>query len=40
MRIVQEAGLEIVDTEIETVEEFGETVSFLWIVARKPKEGA
>lgn len=36
VRLVREAGLEIVRTEIETVEEFGETVSFLWIIARKP----
>ena len=40
VRIVQEAGLDMVSTEIETVEEFGETVSFLWIVARKPKDDA
>jgi 2-polyprenyl-3-methyl-5-hydroxy-6-metoxy-1,4-benzoquinol methylase len=37
VRMVQEAGLEIVRAEIETVVEFGETVRFLWIVARKPE---
>ena len=37
VRIVQEAGLDVVRAEIETTEEFDETVSFLWIVARKPK---
>jgi ubiquinone/menaquinone biosynthesis C-methylase UbiE len=38
LRLVREAGLEVVRSEIETVQEFGETVSFLWIVAQKPKD--
>jgi SAM-dependent methyltransferase len=36
VQLVRDAGLDIVSTEIETVVEFDETVSFLWIVARKP----
>lgn len=38
VRIVKEAGLDIIRAEIETTEEFGETVRFLWIVARKPED--
>jgi SAM-dependent methyltransferase len=36
VRLVRDAGLEIICTEIETVVEFDETVHFMWIVARKP----
>jgi ubiquinone/menaquinone biosynthesis C-methylase UbiE len=36
VRLVQEAGLEIVQAREEMVEEHGEQVTFLWIVARKP----
>lgn len=38
LRMVREVGLEILRAEVETVEEFGDTVSFVWIVARKPQE--
>lgn len=35
VRLVEEAGLEIVSAREETAHEFGEPVTFLWIVARK-----
>ena len=38
LRLIRESGLNVVHSEIETVEEFDETVSFLWIVAHKPKD--
>ena len=37
LRLVREAGLEIVQARKETVEEHGEQATFLWIVARKPR---
>jgi hypothetical protein len=36
VRLVQEAGLVVLQAREETVEEHGQEVSFLWIVARKP----
>jgi SAM-dependent methyltransferase len=36
MRLVQEAGFEIVSALPETDEEFGQPTTFLWIVARTP----
>ena len=35
-RLVEEAGLNLESTEEVTVEEDGEPVTFLWVVARKP----
>jgi len=35
-RLVEEAGLHIVRAQDETAEEFGDPVTFLWIVAQKP----
>ena len=37
IRMVEEAGLEIVSAQEETEEEFGEATTFLWVVARKPR---
>lgn len=37
LRLVQEAGLELVRHKVEAVEEFGQLVRFLWVVARKPQ---
>jgi SAM-dependent methyltransferase len=34
-RLVEEAGLHIVSAREETAEEFGEPITFLWVVARK-----
>lgn len=34
-RLVEEAGFDIVSAEEETAEEFGDPITFLWIVARK-----
>jgi hypothetical protein len=36
VRLVRDAGLDIIQAGEETVEEDGEPVTFLWIVARKP----
>ena len=36
VRLVEEAGLEIVESQEETEEEHGQPISFLWIVAKKP----
>lgn len=36
IRLVREAGMEIVSARAETDEEFGRPTTFLWIVARKP----
>lgn len=36
-RLVEDAGLEIVSAELETEDEFGEPVTFFWVVARKGK---
>ena len=33
VRLVEEAGLQILSARIETAEEFGQPVSFLWVVA-------
>jgi SAM-dependent methyltransferase len=38
LRLVREAGLKVVRACEETIEEHGEQVTFLWIVARKPGE--
>ena len=35
-RLVREAGFRIISAEEETADEFGEPITFLWIVARKP----
>lgn len=35
-RLIEEAGLRIVSAREETVEEHGEPVTFLWVVAQKP----
>jgi SAM-dependent methyltransferase len=35
-QIVSSAGLELITAREETAEEFGEPVTFLWVVARKP----
>jgi len=35
-RMVEEAGLEILSAREETEPEFGEDITFLWLVARKP----
>ena len=40
MRLVEDAGLEIVSAEQETQEEFGKPVTFLWVVAKKPGMGS
>ena len=34
--LVEKAGLQIEHAVVETAEENGEAVSFLWVVARKP----
>jgi ubiquinone/menaquinone biosynthesis C-methylase UbiE len=36
-RLVEEAGLRIISAREETAKEFNEPVTFLWIVAQKPK---
>jgi len=36
VRLVEEAGLEIVSAQEETADEFGQPVTFLWVAARKP----
>jgi hypothetical protein len=36
VHLVRDAGLDIIQAVEETVEEHGEQVAFLWIVARKP----
>lgn len=38
-RLVREAGLVIECARAETAEEFGRPTTFLWIVARKPRDG-
>lgn len=38
-RLIEEAGLEILTARQETVEEQGEKVAFLWVVAQKPAQG-
>ncbi len=38
-RLVQEAGLTILSAEEETADEFGEPITFLWVVAQKPAPG-
>lgn len=35
-RLVEEAGLHLVEASEETALEFGQPVTFLWVVARKP----
>lgn len=35
-RLIEEAGLHVVRAQDETVEEFGDPVTFLWVVAQKP----
>lgn len=35
-RLVEEAGLRLLSAREETAEEFGEPVTFLWVIARKP----
>jgi SAM-dependent methyltransferase len=37
VRLIGEAGLEVVEAEEETLEEFGDTVTTLWVIARKPE---
>lgn len=39
-RLVTEAGLSIISANEEDQEEFGESVTFLWIVAEKPLENS
>jgi hypothetical protein len=36
-RLIREAGLEEIDANLETIDENGRQVVFLWIVARKPE---
>lgn len=36
VRLIDEAGLEILSATEETEEEFDEAITFLWVVARKP----
>jgi hypothetical protein len=38
-KLVEDAGLEIVQSEIFAEEEHGETARFLWIIARRPAPG-
>lgn len=38
-RLVEEAGLEILSAREETADEFGQPVTFLWVVAQKPAPG-
>lgn len=38
--LVESAGLQIEHAVVETAEEQGEPVSFLWVVARKPSQPA
>ena len=38
-RLVAEAGLRILDAQEETEEEFGQPVTFLWVIAQKPITG-
>lgn len=35
-RLVEQAGLRIISAQEETAEEFGESVTFLWVVAERP----
>jgi len=35
-RLIAEAGLRLLNAEEETAEEFGEPVTFLWVIAEKP----
>ena len=35
-RLVEEAGLSILSAQEETAEEFGEPITFLWVIAQKP----
>jgi hypothetical protein len=37
-RLVEEAGLHIISAREETAEEFGERVTFLWVVAQKCRD--
>ena len=37
-RLVEEAGLRIVSAQEETAEEFGDPVTFLWVVAQKARD--
>jgi len=37
-RLVEEAGLHVISAREETSEEFGERVTFLWVVARKCRD--
>jgi SAM-dependent methyltransferase len=39
-RLVEEAGLRLLRAREETADEFGQPVTFLWIVAEKPEEQA
>lgn len=39
LRLLADAGFEIVSARDETDEEFGRPTTFLWVVARKPMEG-
>jgi hypothetical protein len=39
-RLVEEAGLQLLSAREETAEEFGQPVTFLWIVAEKPEDQA
>jgi SAM-dependent methyltransferase len=39
MRDIAHAGLEILRTQVRTVDEFGDLVSFLWVVAQAPRRG-
>jgi SAM-dependent methyltransferase len=37
-RLVEEAGLDVISAREETAEEFGERVTFLWVVAQKCRD--
>ncbi len=37
-RLVEETGLSILSAQEETAEEFGEPITFLWVIAQKPSQ--
>ena len=37
-RLVEEAGLNILSAQEETAEEFGEPITFLWVIAQRPAQ--
>jgi hypothetical protein len=36
LQLIAEAGLRLLSADEGTVEEFGEPVTFLWVIAEKP----